>query len=156
MFNLHPQTVAKLSDIWGQGTVKAGTVTAASIHYVTKYVINRTGNYEGKQKPFAQISQGIGRNYLVNAKWHQNSELRTYVVQDERKLNIPRYYKDKLFTDGQKRYLSQKAVLKSYENDKVEVERLTKLHPNPLGYLNERERANYQLKEKRVNDKNKF
>lgn len=156
MFNLHRDTVAKLSDIWGRGNVQAGSVNPASIHYVTKYVINRVGDYSQKQKPFAQISQGLGRNYLDNAKWHKDGSLKTYVVQDGMKMTIPRYYKDKLFDDGEKRYLTNKAILSGQESERKELKRLKKLHHNPLSYLNEREHENYQLKEKRVNLKNKF
>lgn len=156
MFNLHADTLAAIPRIWGHGNVVIGSVTPASIHYVTKYVINRVGDYTGKQKPFAQISQGIGRNYMANADWHQNQELRTYVVQDERKLNIPRYYKEKLFTKGELRYLKLKNEKVKNEVEDKEINRISKLHPHPLAYLNEREQANYQLKEKRVNLKNKF
>lgn len=53
MFNLHPRVVEKIAKIWGKGHIKVGTVETASIHYVTKYVINRTMEaYEGREPPF--------------------------------------------------------------------------------------------------------
>lgn len=156
MFNLHNATLGKITEIWGKGNVKIGTVTPASIHYVTKYVINRVGDYTDKQKPFANISQGLGQNYLHNGDYHTHAGLRTYVVQDERKLSMPRYYKEKLFTVSELRYLSTLAKIKSHEQQAEEIQEISKLHQNPLAYLNERQRANYELKEKRVNSKNTF
>lgn len=156
MFNIQKDVMGTLPQIWGHGHVDIGTVTPASIHYVTKYVVNRIGDYTEKQKPFANISKGIGSNYLVNSDWHSVQDLRTYVVQDERKVTMPRYYKDKIFTDGQRRYLSFKSVLDGQLREAEEIRRIERLHPHPLAYLNEREYANYELISKRVNKKNLF
>lgn len=41
MFNMQPQLLRELPEIWGQGITHHGTVTQASIHYVTKYVIEK-------------------------------------------------------------------------------------------------------------------
>jgi len=41
MFNLQSDVLANLPNIWQNGLTYVGTVNIASIHYVTKYVINR-------------------------------------------------------------------------------------------------------------------
>ncbi len=156
MFNLHQDTLGTLADIWGQGHVQLGNVNAASIHYVTKYVVNRHGDYETKAKPFANISKGIGKNYLINSKWHIGTELKNYAIQDEHKVKLPRYYTNKIFDEYQKIDLRFTTKSKMLTAENKEIKRLKKIHPNPLGYLNERLNANHELIGKRVNEKNKF
>lgn len=41
MFNLQREMLPKLPGIWGKGLTHYGQVSQASIHYVTKYVINK-------------------------------------------------------------------------------------------------------------------
>lgn len=41
MFNLQGELLSELPRIWGNGLVHHGQVSQASIHYVTKYVINK-------------------------------------------------------------------------------------------------------------------
>lgn len=60
MFNLDPSLIPRLQEIWGKGLIHRGDVTEASIHYVTKYVINRTVDYSGRSAPFAAMSKGLG------------------------------------------------------------------------------------------------
>jgi len=52
MFSLDVKTVQKLPEIWGLGNVHVGQVNAASIHYVTKYVINSDREVSGREPPF--------------------------------------------------------------------------------------------------------
>lgn len=53
MFNVDRRILTRLDKLWPEGHVHVGDVTPASIHYVTKYVINRTQEvYEGREPPF--------------------------------------------------------------------------------------------------------
>lgn len=51
LFNLDLQMVSQLPKIWSLGHVHVGDVKTASIHYVTKYVINRVGEFENREPP---------------------------------------------------------------------------------------------------------
>lgn len=51
LFNLDLQLVSQLPKIWSLGHVHVGDVKTASIHYVTKYVINRVGEFENREPP---------------------------------------------------------------------------------------------------------
>lgn len=52
MFNLHFEVLKDVGKFWKKGHIQAGTVTPASIHYVTKYVINRTlMEYDVREPP---------------------------------------------------------------------------------------------------------
>lgn len=155
MFNLNQRTVDKLPQIWGKGNTHVGDVTDGSIHYVTKYVINRYGDYTDRQKPFAHISKGIGKSYLVNEKWHKDHE-RTYVIQDQFKIKMPRYYKDKVFDEFEREMLKLKNAKLTNKIKDAELARLAKLHPDPLAYYHERIQTQHEMLYQRLNDKNKF
>lgn len=56
MFNVPLEVMDRLRDIWSLGQVMVGTVTGGSIHYVTKYHLNKHNGWEEKgdvrEKPF--------------------------------------------------------------------------------------------------------
>lgn len=89
---------------WQKGFIKVGTVTAASIGYVTKYLITKNDENPGVAPVFSLMSRNpaIGSNYLNNAdKFHkQDNENKFYTVrEDGSKGRLPRYYRDKIFSD---------------------------------------------------------
>lgn len=90
---------------WKKGFVTVGTVTPASIHYVTKYCLD----YEKyileslPSKPFMLCSNGIGKNYLTPAMMdYFRKSLSTVAVLDGNRYNLPRYYRERLFDDEMK------------------------------------------------------
>jgi len=52
MFGINVSTLDKIQTIWGLGNVHVGQVSEASIHYVTKYVINNDREVSGREPPF--------------------------------------------------------------------------------------------------------
>lgn len=158
MFNLHSDSLGTIADVWGKGHVQIAPATPATIHYVTKYVINRHEHAQDDYtKPFANISKGMGLTYLQhNAKWHQGNQLRNYAIQDEHKVRLPRYYKDKLFDDFQKLDIKYQTQMVQRKREKQEIERISRLHPDPLAYLTQRLHANHELVNSKVNSKDKF
>lgn len=122
------------------GTVDIGTVTPASIHYVTGYIINRFDDkYKNKQPPFSLMSTKppIGHQYLErNKDWHKENQY-FHVVSDGQKQNLPRFYRDRIFNDSEKIQnqlrlgtLIEKAHFKEHE-------RVTKLGNNYETYKKE-------------------
>lgn len=84
-------------------------VTEASITYCFKYLQkpNRTiWKGECRNKPFSVCSKGLGIEYLTEnmATWHAEDMInRSYCVKpDGKKIAMPRYYKDKIFYDGER------------------------------------------------------
>lgn len=142
MFNLQRNALEGIQGIWGKGHVDVGTVTPASIHYVTGYAINRVGEWEGRQKPFSLISNrsgGLGVNYVAsNRAWHKGDVLRNYVMKDGFRMKLPRFYKDKVFSVREKEELGKVLLAELTESERVELLELAKFHPDPLSYLNER------------------
>jgi len=92
------------------GTIYIGEVNEASIGYTLKYMqkpgkIPKHQN-DDRQKEFSLMSKGLGQNYITDAmnKWHKNDLVnRMYVpIKDGKKIAMPRYYKDKIYSETQK------------------------------------------------------
>lgn len=141
IFNLAPESVVTIYKHWNKGIVHVGSVTGASIHYVTKYVINRHGDFHDRQLPFSLISNrsgGIGKNYVdSNKKWHKRNKA-LYVVNSGHKQRIPRFYKDKIFTELERQVLAKLNEGKLIQLEEKELKRLSKYHQDPFAYMWER------------------
>jgi len=112
MFNCNMQTIQKLADnkIWIKGMVHIGSVTNASINYVTKYVIDRD-MLTKDQKPFSLMSKGLGEDYLQsNSKWHTGETLKGFMRHNGTTVAMPRYYRDKIFTKEEKEWMNEKGI----------------------------------------------
>lgn len=87
-----------------KGIVHIGSVTNASIAYTLSYIFNKPQNkgiYD-KVREFSRQSKGIGKNYLTPeiVKYHRdNLEIGYVQMPGGTKVGIPRYYKDKMFTE---------------------------------------------------------
>lgn len=104
LFNLQDEALVRRSwcDVNGKpiGIVHIGKVTAASIGYCTKYIVQPMEPVEGMEKPFALMSRkfGIGGKYLTDemVQWHRE-DLRNYGMRFNEKVALPRFYKDKIW-----------------------------------------------------------
>lgn len=100
-----------------KGRISQDQVTLASVHYVTKYMIQgQSYGYYRKVKPFAIMSKGLGKNYLEkNSRYHLKSEdLKVYYPGGSRQ-GMPRYYKEKIFTEDQ---LKRLHLIQGIENNR--------------------------------------
>lgn len=163
VFNLCADAVDALPKIWKCGGVHVGKVTPASIHYTTKYFINRPGEWEGYEKPFALMSlkPGLGNDYVSTHKcWHRNTEdvtsMRYYTQVGGVKARLPRYYKDRIFTSVERQILANMAVPIADEAYLAEIDRLSSLVRNPVDYYDEREVHAHDKVVSKVNATNTF
>lgn len=159
MFNLDSDTVGALTSLWGKGHVYVGDVNGASIGYVTKYVINR-GQYPDRVPPFANMSKrsgGLGSKYLrTNFWWHKEGQRFHAVLADGVATRLPRFYKDKIFSKGEKEWHRPKAMRLADEAFRDELERLAKFHPDPYMYYFERLHHQHDAISNKVNSNSKF
>lgn len=120
MFNLPIMMVrvpALIQDIWKKGMVHSAPGNIATFKYVAKYVQKSAGDVgthmvdldtgemieDDRIKKFSLVSKGIGLNFLTPAMTeYMRKNLSTYFTVDGRKVAIPRYYKDKVFTEEEK------------------------------------------------------
>lgn len=146
LFNVCNVVMDCLLGIWRKGHIDVGEVTDASIHYVTKYHVNYVKDDHvkyGREKEFALMSKGIGRNYLKDniVKYHKSS-MNDFVRVNEYTQRLSRYYRDKIFTDVEKEWLNERSEARMEDSYHEECRRLEK-----LGYKDpdaEIERRNYE------------
>lgn len=107
VFNLpgtYEEAYQLITKAWKKGFVKIYLMEPRNIHYVTKYMINKSVIIQDKQKPFSQMSlrPGIGYQYLEKMyNFHKKNNIH-YVIIDGRCIPMPRYYKDRIFDQWQK------------------------------------------------------
>ncbi|WNK12753.1 MAG: replication initiator protein [Microvirus sp.] len=153
IFNIKPPVLDKLLQIWGKGHVYIGSVEPASVHYVTKYVLNKKHGWDPVEPPFALISQGVGKAYLdTNGHEHKEAQ-RTFVLGDKFKQRLPRYYKDKIFNIRERESLNERAIR---ENDilyKKTIDELKQFSEQPENYYDYRQRRAHDLIKDKIEQK---
>lgn len=112
-FNVHESLNDEMDQIWENGNVFCGSVTQASIHYVTKYILKNLKGIKTINETFALMSKALGINYVE--KYKKNHFSKEYDVSPDGvilgtkklsyitmeggfKMPIPRYYKEKMFS----------------------------------------------------------
>ena len=128
-----------IKDAWQKGNIDVGTVTAASIHYVTKYCLSYAELPKNFERPFMLCSRkpALGSNYLTDnmREWH-NDDLKNYIVSDGYKQCLPRYYRDRLFSKEQREIISEK-TLKMVRANELKLDNKTSKFNNsriPFGF----------------------
>lgn len=115
-----------LEECWQYGSVHQGQVNAASISYVAQYinksVIIPAWFNDDREKEFSRMSKGLGKSFLSKAmmKYYEADNTRQYVSRsDGVKLAMPRFYKEKLFTDEERVEIAsyQKHLMQELEID---------------------------------------
>lgn len=93
---------------WPYGFVSVGNVSQASINYVAKYTLKKVSGpsaevykKEGKLPEFALMSRrpGIGWNFAKNSR---SMFEHGFAILKGGKMGLPRFYKDKLFSEEDK------------------------------------------------------
>jgi len=125
LFNAKP---ADVEATWKLGSVHYGDVNGASVGYTLKYM-SKQGRIpmhknDDRQPEFSNMSKGLGADYLTPnmIKYHTaDVENRVCItIEDGKKIAMPRYYKDKIYTDRQKADIAIKA---RYENEQRQLEK---------------------------------
>lgn len=113
MYNAQPADIVHAWTLDGKslGDVHFGTVTGASIGYTLKYM-SKPGKIplhrnDDRVPEFRLMSKGLGLSYLTIEmfEWHLADELNRMhcVLEDGRKIAMPRYYKDWIYLDSDQR-----------------------------------------------------
>lgn len=116
--------IASIQECWAQGNIHYGTVSGASVGYTLKYLSKRglipQHKNDDRQPEFALMSKGLGKSYLTPAmvKWHGTDKAnRMYCnLNDGQKIGMPRYYKNKLYNDSERKAIG--AVLRRKMDEK--------------------------------------
>jgi len=155
MFNMIPHTVEAVERIWGRGNVHVGTVTGASIGYVTAYSLNKY-NSPGREKPFANMSKrpGLGSGYLTsgNIQFHKSTK-ESNVLRNGVTAHMPRYYRYRIFDDGERRSIRNSQLADMEVGYDRTIEKLKAFNSNPYFYYGERQRYANEVIGKNINYK---
>lgn len=121
---------------WEKGQVHYGFVSEASVGYTLKYMCKQgkipLHARDDRQPEFSVMSKGLGISYL-SAKmraWHTTSlEERQYCpLPDGKKIAMPRYYRNKLYTEQQKKRLQFFASIREIEINPMNSRDLAEAH----------------------------
>lgn len=156
LFNLDRSLFNDINKAWTDGFTVVGSVTGASIHYVTKYVINKDINLVDQQSPFSLMSRrpAIGFNYVeTHKKFHVNGK-RNFTMSEGHIGRLPRFYKDKFFNRIEKDLMKIEALELSDQDYYQEIKRLSKVSKDPAGYYDEMERHAYESVKSKTNKTN--
>lgn len=129
VFNIHPEVMSRLNDgeIWTKGVIHRGDVNDSSIQYTAKYVIDAKRpdwEHDPRTKPFSIMSMGLGKSYIARrGNWHKQG-LKLYVMSQGNKTRMPRYYKDKIFTEDERRAAGEQAATAQEELEAQELDKL--------------------------------
>lgn len=117
---------------WGMGHIDYGDqgFSGASVGYALKYITKPSKiplhRNDDRLPEFSVQSKGLGLNYVTEAmiKWHTTDlQNRMYcALEDGRKIAMPRYYKDKIYNEAQRKaagYAAQSRFIKQFEKTLV-------------------------------------
>lgn len=158
VFNITDNACESLPLVWSHGLTHVGTVTPASIHYVTKYVINKDVENERREPPFALMSRrpGLGSNYLISHRWWHREDFRTFAQVHGVKTRLPRFYKDKFFTQLERKQMQEPTIRLMDESYFKELERLQRFCIDASLEYDERVRSQHDSVKSKINSLNKF
>lgn len=126
LFNV--EHVKTIQDSWSYGSVDVGTVTGASVGYTLKYISKPSKiplhKNDDRLKEFSLMSKGIGKRYITDSMraWHKADLAgRCYInIGDGKKAGMPRYYKDRIYTEQERQAIGFRFRIDNREKDMKE------------------------------------
>lgn len=131
LFNANIELIHKA---WDKGEVHIGELTEASAAYTAKYInkgkIIPMHKNDDRLPEFSLMSKKLGLNYLSEKiiRYHRADIERNYLtLEDGKKISMPRYYRQKIWTENELRAQADKLAQKFQEiEQKKELEYYTK------------------------------
>jgi hypothetical protein len=108
------------------------------IGYVTGYIMDKEKELASEKKVFSLKSKGLGASYFDKTdriEWHmQSPENAYYPLPDGKKMALPRYYRDKIYSDQERKKMEeqfyQDNFIKHNFSDRSEYEKNWNKHKN--------------------------
>lgn len=106
-FGLRPSQWSDVTLAWSKGFTRIEPVTDRRLKYCCGYVTEKNFVPEGRDPVFTLMSKGLGKGYITEYKdWHDRLD-RMYVPMDGKKMPMPRYFKERFYTSGQRQVWSE-------------------------------------------------
>lgn len=100
--------VKNLIEKWQYGIIDVGKwCNEQTVNYIVKYML-KVDEKHPTYTPIVLCSKGIGSQYIKNNinSWQKQNyekiEVPTYIFRNGNKVALPKYYKDKIFTDSER------------------------------------------------------
>ena len=155
-FNLSLYISERIESIWQHGNVKVANCNGATIHYTTKYVINKFDIRGDCIQPFALMSKHLGESYIENNYEYHRKNGKFYSNSGNVRHALPRYYTERIFTKLESA-VNAKRVSKDLDKNYVdEVKNASKHHKNPDLYIAEKIRFKHDHIKNKVNKNNQL
>lgn len=155
-FNIKREDYEKINQAWNKGNVVFGDeITEARIRYLAGYCIEKCFVPCGRKPNFANISNGMGLSYIARmSEWHSGDVSRMYVPNHGRRLPMPRYYKERLYSDAQCGLFAEKCKEAADISYNADLERFGGDHVKLSQYYSD-VRANFIRKQREKHKKRK-
>lgn len=140
---------------WGKGEIYIGDTTSESIAYVLKYMCKASKvpahSKDDRLREFSLMSKKMGANYMSGPvrKFFTSSQNSFVILPDGYKQALPRYYRDRMFTEKERDAMNKKAAQKHQEN----YDKAVKDAGGIAAYYSNRHAAIKAAMEKFANDK---
>lgn len=121
IFNARKEQIERA---WRLGDIHIGSVTGASLAYTLKYInkgkIIPMHRNDDRVPEFSLMSKGMGVNYITPSivAYHKADLSRAYVTNpDGHKIALPRYYKQKIYSEYEQKQQALICKKHAVEND---------------------------------------
>lgn len=114
--------VQHIESTWNYGAVHYGTVEGASIGYTLKYMckgLTDLQKWKKRYPQFSRMSKGLGISYLTADIMYYHTD-RNYLLErvcmkhHDKKISMPRFYKDRIYDPSHKYYIQQQAEQRAF------------------------------------------
>lgn len=156
IFDIYPEDVNKA---WPHGHIDVGDVNSNSIAYCCKYICKDKKiplfPKDDRLREFALQSKKLGANYINDEtiKYHK-SKLNSYILKpDGHKMCLPRYYRDKIFTEAEKSILNLEAQIQQHKKEWKIIDQIGVLGFRDMKHQAYRQILKQQLYKQNLRDK---
>lgn len=151
IFTKFPITNEWLEKLWKYGNSDTGLyVNERTVNYIIKYVTKIDIKHKD-YKPKILCSKGIGKNYINNYtkeyhKYKQNNTKEDYIFNNGNKINMPIYYRNKLYSDEEREKLWIEKINKDtrYING-IKIENASKNIEKVIKKLQAAQQTNFEI-----------
>lgn len=131
----------EIAQSWQLGEIHIGQVTGASIAYTLKYInkgkIIPMHQNDDRLPEFSLMSKKMGSNFLTPSiiDYYKKDLSRAYIIlEDGVKISLPRYYKNKIYSEHEQKQQAFICKRLSEENDRRSRLEYTSTHGSQDGY----------------------
>lgn len=117
-----------IEQAWQHGQIHIGEANIKTIHYTLKYMqkgrFEPTHETDDREPVFSLMSKGMGLQYLTEEMrdFIKSGKMGYITLNGGLKASMPKYYKDKLFTQSQRKDLAKIARQQQEKNPKFRDE----------------------------------